>query len=107
MAFIGLPLHTSTGARLSQGRKLEEDRGFLGIYQGDSPATLHVQGQVKDPSNLLLFLHSSWGKKVTQVYNNISLAYPPSSELPQPETVSTAQEPFVKFFLPLICVIMV
>lgn len=54
MAFVGLAFCTSTGGRLSQGRKLEEDRCSLGIYQGDSPGTLHVQGQVKDPSNLLL-----------------------------------------------------
>lgn len=33
-----------------------------------------------------------------QVYNNISLAYPPSSELPQPETVSTVQEALMDLF---------
>lgn len=46
-------------------------------------------------------------EKVAQVHNNISQVYPPSSELPQPETVSAAQEPRVEFVLPLICVIMV
>lgn len=60
MTFIGLASCTSTGARLSQGRELEEDRCFLGIYQADSPATRHLQGQVEDPSSLLLFPHSSW-----------------------------------------------
>lgn len=91
------------------GRNLEEDGGFPGIYQGYSPAMLHVQGQVKDPSNLPISPPLQLGclEKVVQVYNNSSLVYPPSSELPQPETLSTLQEPFMDFFLPLICVIMV
>lgn len=94
--FIGLALYPSTGARLSEGRKLEEDRCFPGIEQGDSPAPAHVQGQVRAPSNPLQQLGCL--EKAAQGCKDISQVYPPSSELPQPETVSTAQEPSAEIF---------
>lgn len=72
-------------------RNPEEDRGFLGISRGDSLAMPH---RVRAKIHLM-----GWfAPMAAEGKHSISPAYPPRSELPQPQTPATALEPFMDLF---------
>lgn len=83
-----VPIQGTVALQNFTGQKYRGGQNFPGIYQEGSLAILQTQGRGRDPLDSPHSLPAA-GMPGESIHNDISLGYPPSSELPQPETVST------------------